>query len=117
MEERLKKTKAELSLVADKAQSGLSSPEELESRRREALVQIGFLQHERLIHLIVTMTFAVLAMIVMLGLIFRFQFGLFILFLLLLVLLIPYVRHYYILENGVQELYTIYDKIYSSAKS
>ena len=27
------------------------------------------------------------------------------------VLLIPYIRHYYILENGVQRLYEYYDQI------
>lgn len=31
---------------------------------------------------------------------------------LLLVLLIPYIRHYYILENEVQKMYGQYDKIW-----
>jgi uncharacterized RDD family membrane protein YckC len=30
---------------------------------------------------------------------------------LFIILLIPYIRHYYILENGVQKLYTYYDSI------
>ena len=29
----------------------------------------------------------------------------------LLVLLIPYIAHYYLLENGVQKMYQQYDKI------
>jgi cell division protein FtsB len=34
-----------------------------------------------------------------------------ILTILLLVLLIPYIRHYYILENEVQKMYVQYDKL------
>ena len=71
--------------------------------------RIGFYQHERLVHLIVTMTFAVMTVlclvfsggepniIMLLG-------GLF------LLLEIPYIWHYYFLENSVQELYTLYYK-------
>ena len=71
--------------------------------------RIGFYQHERLVHLIVTMTFAIMTvlclvfsggapnLIMLLG-------GLF------LLLEIPYVLHYYFLENSVQELYTLYYK-------
>ena len=51
------------------------------------LIQVSFFQHERLIHLIVTVTFA------------------------LLILLIPYIRHYYILENEVQKMYGQYDRM------
>lgn len=71
--------------------------------------RIGFYQHERLVHLIVTMTFAVMTVlclvfsggepniIMLLG-------GLF------LLLEVPYIWHYYFLENSVQELYTLYYK-------
>lgn len=77
----------------------------------DILVQIGFFQHERLIHLIVTVTFAILAM---LALMFFTQTGLasvLVLFLLFMVLLVPYIRHYYILENKTQHLYALYDRI------
>lgn len=73
------------------------------------LVQIQFFQHERMVHLIVTATFAILAFLVFLGCILTSQPELFILVVLLLVLLLPYIRHYYILENGVQKLYVYYD--------
>lgn len=75
----------------------------------DLLIQIQFFQHERLIHLIVTITFALLTMMAMLGTLFVPQPALFALVVLLLVLLVPYVRHYYILENGVQKLYQYYD--------
>jgi len=80
------------------------------------LHQISFFSHERLIHLIVTALFAVLAI----GSFFAFYFstiggefsaGLLLLFLLCFVLLIPYIRHYYILENGVQKMYRQYDEL------
>ena len=92
-----------------------------EEERREImedlLLQIGFFQHERLIHLIVTVTFALLLMLAVLASLFLPQLPLFLLILLLLVLLIPYIRHYYILENGVQRLYQYYDVLRETGKS
>ena len=85
--------------------------EEREKKARELLVQIEFFQHERLVHLIVTITFALLTMLSVLGFLALVQPGILVLTILLLVLLVPYVRHYYILENGVQKLYTYYDKL------
>lgn len=77
----------------------------------EHLIQIGFFQHERLVHLIVTVTFALLALIsfgIMLLSEFLPVIGLTVL---LLVLLIPYIGHYYTLENEVQKMYKQYDEI------
>ncbi len=78
---------------------------------QEHLIQIGFFQHERLIHLIVTITFAILE-VISLGLtVIQASPLIGVLAILLLVLLIPYVRHYYILENEVQKMYAQYDKM------
>ena len=66
---------------------------------REHLIQVSFFQHERLIHLIVTVTFAILEVIVIGLCVTAFSLGLGLLALALLVLLIPYILHYYILEN------------------
>lgn len=87
------------------------SEEERKKKAQELLVQIGFFQHERLIHLIVTITFALLTMMSVLGFLALVQPGILVLTILLIVLLVPYIRHYYILENGVQKLYTYYDKL------
>lgn len=87
------------------------SPQEKEELRRKVLVQIQFFQHERLIHLVVTVTFAILTVMSVLGFVTTNQIGLLILTGMLLVLLVPYIRHYYILENGVQKLYQYYDDI------
>lgn len=78
---------------------------------REHLVQISFFQHERLIHLIVTVTFAILEIVVIGLCVMAFTPGVGLLAIALLVLLVPYVRHYYILENEVQRMYVQYDKL------
>jgi len=83
--------------------------EEKSTLRSEMLVQIAFFQHERFIHLIVTVTFAVLTMISFLGCFVWAGISFFLLTGLFMALLIPYIRHYYILENGVQKLYEYYD--------
>lgn len=78
---------------------------------REHLIQISFFQHERLIHLIVTITFAILEVVVLGLCVVSFTLGVGLLAIALLVLLIPYIRHYYILENEVQRMYRQYDKM------
>lgn len=82
-----------------------------ESVIQEHLIQISFFQHERLIHLIVTVTFALLEVIVIGLTVVSFTLGVGLLALLLLILLLPYIRHYYILENEVQKMYSQYDKM------
>lgn len=86
-------------------------PEERSRLLEDLLIQTGFFQHERLIHLIVTVTFALLTVSALFTSFFYQTLGLYLLMLLFLVLLIPYIRHYYLLENGVQKLYQYYDKL------
>lgn len=87
--------------------------EEISRIKKEHLVQISLFQHERLVHLIVTVTFALLEMLAILLTVV--SGGLFPILLsgALLILLIPYVRHYYILENEVQKMYGQYDALCS----
>ncbi len=70
-----------------------------------------YMQHERLIHLIVTVLFA-LAMLIVFG-VFVLSGAMYILALLalILVLLVPYIVHYFHLENGVQKMYTLIDEL------
>ena len=111
MEKRLLNYMAYLKDIAEKAESGEFSAEELDTLRKQALVQIGFFQHERFIHLIVTMTFALMTVITLMAICMTGYLPLVTLMLLLLVLLVPYIRHYYILENGTQTLYRYYDSL------
>ena len=83
---------------------------------KEHLIQISFFQHERLIHLIVTVTFALLEVIVIGLCVVSFTLGIGLLAIALLILLIPYIRHYYILDNEVQKMYGQYDKMVEKNK-
>lgn len=73
--------------------------------------QIAFFQHERLVHLLVTLTFALMELACALASIFTASPACAALMLLMLVLLVPYVVHYYHLENGTQALYIQYDQL------
>ena len=77
----------------------------------EHLVQIGFFQHERMIHWLVTMLFAILTFISVATYIISGAMYVLALIGILLVLLIPYIMHYYLLENETQKMYDQYDKI------
>ena len=80
--------------------------------QEQLLIQIQFFQHERLIHLIVTALFALLMILSLFASrLLPKQPVLLALDVLFLVLLIPYIFHYYRLENGVQKLYEYYDKL------
>jgi hypothetical protein len=77
----------------------------------EHLAQISFFQHERLVHLIVTALFAVVELFATLLLVLAFSPAVLALFLAVLVLLVPYIAYYFFLENEVQRLYGLYDRI------
>lgn len=80
---------------------------------QEHLTQVSFFQHERLIHLIVTVTFAILTTIALAIYCIAEYMPILALIALLLVLLVPYIGHYYTLENEVQKMYAQYDVIWS----
>ncbi|MBV1758491.1 MAG: hypothetical protein KMY55_11695 [Dethiosulfatibacter sp.] len=73
--------------------------------------QIEFIQHERLIHLIITIGIAIILAGLFNALMMTFNAGLTIIVLMLIVLEIFYILHYYKLENGVQRWYEIYNKL------
>lgn len=78
---------------------------------QEHLTQISFFQHERLIHLMVTVLFAAMTVATVLTIVITGYLPLAILAFLMIVLLVPYVKHYYLLENDVQKMYVQYDKM------
>lgn len=75
------------------------------------LIQIEQFQHERLIHLIVTVFVGIVAILFFLFGIFLQNIGILLVFIILVCLFIPYILHYYLLENNVQKLYDQYDKL------
>jgi hypothetical protein len=78
--------------------------------RKELLTEISFFQHERLVHLIVTVFTGICTILFLLGFIYFESITIFILFLLAFLLFVPYIFHYYYLENNVQKLYELYRK-------
>ena len=107
MEKRLKNYIAYMGALAEE---NFSTKEE-KKVRRELMAQIQFFQHERLVHLFVTGAFAILTMLAVLRFVLSEKIGMLVLTVLFLLLLVPYIRHYYILENGVQKLYTFFDEL------
>lgn len=91
--------------------------EDWEKISEDYLIKISFYQHERLIHLIVTVLFAIMETIVVTATVITDSLGLMILSAAILVLLIPYVAHYYFLENTVQKMYLVYDEMVSRFKN
>lgn len=76
--------------------------------KEELLLQIKIFQHERLVHLFVTIFVGLATILFLLFALLLEKTTLFILFFLCLLLFIPYIFHYYYLENGVQKLYQKY---------
>ena len=83
---------------------------------RELLDKISFYMHERLVHLIVTVLFAVMETIFVVAAVMTESFRVSIIAIVVLILLIPYILHYYFLENSVQKLYLIYDELKKKVK-
>lgn len=73
---------------------------------------IQFIQHERLIHLIITIISAIFFL--GFGVLFLIASNIItgILFLIFTILLIFYIKHYCFLENSVQKMYQIYENMY-----
>ncbi len=87
------------------------SEEEKKTALNDLLIQIGFFQHERLIHLLVTLGFSIITIISLFCSTIEYTIPLMIFILGMLIFMFFYVRHYFFLERGVQKLYTYYDKL------
>ena len=73
------------------------------------LIKIEFFQHERLIHLLVTLAYGIF---LFLSVLIFTQIWIFVIVIyIVLIFLLFYVRHYFFLENNVQYLYKQYDKM------
>ena len=78
---------------------------------KEIKYKIYNFQHERLIHLLVTLFYALFVISFILLSIFFIYF--IVPCFILIIFLFFYVKHYFFLENSVQYLYKLYDKINS----
>ena len=77
----------------------------------EHLLKISFYQHERLIHFLVTMLFTILSFGCLLYTLNFFSIGFMLLTIVFLCLEVPYIFHYYFLENSVQHMYDQHDEL------
>lgn len=78
------------------------------------VTKLSFFQQERLVHLLVTLAyglFLVLSLIVV-----NYMIGFIFVIFLIICLLIPYIYHYFALENGVQYMYRQYDRMKQKQK-
>lgn len=91
--------------VSDK----LNNKKDVKELKEEILIKINFFQHERLVHLIVTLSFSILVFLSLYMI--KYNFAFIFVNIILLICLIFYIIHYYYLENGVQCLYKLYDKM------
>lgn len=85
--------------------------------------KIAFMQHERIVHFLVTFMFAVVLCIFVAVLLFldgssiASSLGVTALIVIILVLEAFYIKHYYFLENTVQKMYRVYDDILAKKKA
>ncbi len=82
----------------------------------ELLNKIKFFSHERLIHLLVTLSFALFSLILTVVCINKVNTLLIVVCLVLYIMLFFYIIHYFFLENGVQYLYKLYDQMIKKLK-
>ena len=107
MKKRIQSYMAYMDQQLEHNESGLSY-EELCIQHEK---QLAYFMHERLVHLLVTLTFAILAFVTFFMAVMNFSMGMIVLFFAFLILLIPYIMHYYLLENSVQYMYRQYDRL------
>lgn len=107
MKKRIQSYMAYMDQQLEHNESGLSYEELCIEHEK----QLAYFMHERLVHLLVTLTFAILAFVTFFMAIMNFSIGMIVLFFAFLILLIPYIMHYYLLENSVQYMYRQYDRL------
>lgn len=85
--------------------------EEIEEIFSEHKDKIAFMQHERIVHFLVTMMFAIVFAVFMTAMLLTENLMMLVLVTIIIVLLGFYIKHYYFLENTVQKMYKVYDEI------
>lgn len=93
----------------------LDSSEEIDYREllKQHESHICFFRHERMIHLIVLFLISLVMIGSITAAVILKSFSVTLLAILLICLEVPYITHYYFLENQVQRLYLDFDEIFS----
>lgn len=95
----------------EKVEEQIKDGKKSDTLKQDFLMHISFFQHERTIHLLVTLAFALLEMLALILLCIQRIPACFLLVMLLFFMLVPYIFHYYSLENAVQKMHDLYDKL------
>lgn len=102
---------AYLKYIDDILKQDSISQSAVDSLKEEHLRQIRFMQHERLVHFLVTFMFAIILFICIGIFCITENIAFMALILLILALICPYTWHYYFLENSVQKMYRQYNRM------
>ena len=100
--------KKQINSYIKEVEDKISKNEITKDYKKEMLNFISFFQHERLIHLIVTFFVGISAIIFLIAMMYFNSIQLALIFIILVLLFIPYILHYYFLENSIQKLYIYY---------
>lgn len=107
MRKKILKYKAEIDEMLKNPPKDIDYAEE----ERKHLIQIQFFMHERLVHEIIMVLFAFSTILVFIETVRTAEILFAVLLVALLILLVPYIMHYYVLENSVQYMYEQYDEM------
>ena len=72
---------------------------------------VGYCCHERLVHLLVTLAFALMTIFSLFIMMYFTSFATLLLFVMFFIMTAAYAWHYYFFENSVQKMYMISDEI------
>ena len=106
-----KKILNHIKFIEDKLESS-KNIKELEDVNEYNILSTKHFQAERVVHLLVTLFFSLFSLLLLSVYLITQRNILMIPCILSLILLIPYIFHYYSLENGVQSLYKLDKKIF-----
>lgn len=93
-------------------QESLRTDQDLSRTYEYAKIQIAWLSHERLVHLLVTLFVGFIMVVSVIGALLMQNTLLGGISVLLMILFLFYIFHYFRLENGVQRLYKLSNQIY-----
>jgi len=104
----IKKHNEWISQITDQMKKGdMISPKSLDFHESK----VTYLQHERLIHLLVLIFVGMVLISFFITSLFVDMIVLYLLILILFVLFIFYIRHYYLLENSIQHWYLVTEQL------
>lgn len=100
----------------DKCITGEIEVENWEELLEEHIHQLEWFQHERIVHMFIMLAFAFFTIGSIITEVVTQYMPMFIVIFLFLVLLIPYVKHYFLMENKCQTMLEQYDAIWAKVK-